>query len=92
MSKETITPVTYVPLIIFYTNGKPFMQYKGAYDGNDIARFVVEVAKNIQSNQKFSQPNAVKEQGRGIPAYTIGTPLYGTDDVCYLEFDDAYKK
>jgi hypothetical protein len=52
---------------------------------------VFEVAQKVQSKQKFSNEQ-VKEDVRGhIPAFTIGIPKCD-EDVCYLEFDDAYDK
>jgi thiol-disulfide isomerase/thioredoxin len=89
MSQSTITPIKYVPYIVFYVNGKPFMIYKGPYTEGDIRNFVVEVANNIQQKQQFSKEK-VHNTGEGIPAYCIGKPLVGNDAVCYLTFNGAY--
>ena len=91
MSKDTIAPIGYVPYIVLYIQGKPFMRYNGPHDGQEIRRFVIEVANKVQSKQKFS-PEVVKDNAKGgIPEYCIGHPLCGEDDkVCYLPFDDAY--
>ena len=92
MSKDTIAPIDYVPYIVLYIQGKPFMRYNGPHDGSEIRRFVIEVANKVQSKQQFSKEN-VKESkdGKGIPEFSIGRPLYGPDEkVCYLNFDDAY--
>jgi hypothetical protein len=83
-SRDTIAPIEYVPFIILYYNGRPTMIYKGPPDQSEIGRFVVEMSRQIQ----IEQPQIPK--GKTIPAYTIGIPLRGDDDVCYLEFDDAY--
>jgi thiol-disulfide isomerase/thioredoxin len=93
MSKDTVAPITYVPYIVLYINGRPFMRYQGPHDAGEIQKFVLAVAEKVQNKQKFSS-EAVKEDPRGgIPAYTIGHPLCGPDDkVCYLDFDDAYGK
>lgn len=93
MSKDTVAPITYVPYIVLYINGRPFMRYQGPHDAGEIQKFVLAVAEKVQNKQKFSS-EAVKEDHRGgIPAYTIGHPLCGPDDnVCYLDFDDAYGK
>lgn len=92
MSKQTIAPIKYVPYIILYIDGKPFMRYNGPHDGREIRRFVVEVANKVQNKQKFSNENVNKPK-KGIPEYTIGIPLCGPGDkVCYLNFDDAYVK
>lgn len=91
-SKNTIAPITYVPTIILYVAGRPFMVYRGPPDGENLRRFVVEVAQKLQSKQKFSNEN-VKEPPRGrIPEFTIGLPVYGDDNRTYLEFDEAYQE
>lgn len=91
MSKQSITPITYVPYIVLYINGKPFMVYKGPYNAEEIRRFVIEVANNVQKKQQFSKAQ-VKQDDRGIPSYTIGHPVCGDEKVCYLEFMKAYDK
>jgi thiol-disulfide isomerase/thioredoxin len=92
MSKNTIAPISYVPYIVLYINGKPFMRYNGPHDDSEIRRFVLEVANKVQNKQKFSDEK-VKETGRGIPEYASGKPLYGQDErVCYLVMDEAYGK
>lgn len=94
MSRQTIAPIEVVPYIILYVNGKPYMRYKGPQDAKEIARFIVEVSQKAQQNTKRSSKidSKIKEDPKGgIPAYTIGKPLCGPDDdVCYLEFNNAY--
>lgn len=94
MSRNTISPITYVPYIIFYVNGKPFMKYSGPHDANEIKRFIIEVSKNLQSKQKFfEEVNTKQTKEKPIPEYTTGHPKdLGDDSICYLEFDEAYKK
>ena len=92
-SRQTIAPIKEVPYIILYVNGKPYMRYRGPQDPREIGRFIVEVSQKVQTNQSFSKTDQrIKEDPRtGIPAYTIGHPLYGPDDkVCYLDFEEAY--
>ena len=94
MSRSTIAPIKVVPYIVLYINGKPHMRYNGPYVAEEIGRFIVEVARKVQSQETTEKDERIKEDPRGgIPAYTIGHPLCGPDDkVCYLEFDDAYSK
>ena len=48
MSKNTISPITYVPDLILYVNGLPYMRYDGDInDINEIQTFVKEVAESI---------------------------------------------
>lgn len=90
MSRDTIAPITYVPYIVLYINGKPFMRYNGPHTDGDLKKFVIEVANNLQTKQKFSDQQ-VKDEPKGIPLYCIGNPLCGQDDrVCYLSMDEAY--
>lgn len=90
-SQNTIAPITYVPYIVLYVQGKPFMRYNGPYQESELRRFVMEVANKLQSKQRFSS-DRVKTPAKGIPEYTIGKPLYGEDNRFYLEFVKAYKK
>jgi thioredoxin-like negative regulator of GroEL len=91
MSGNTVSPIKYVPLIILFVNGKPFIRYDGPQDENEIRKFLVEVTSKLQTKEKFSSDKV--RQGKNdkeIPAYTVGHPLYGQDNVSYLEFDEAY--
>jgi hypothetical protein len=93
MSRQTIAPIKVVPYIVLYIGGKPYMRYNGPHDPREIGRFIVEVAQKVQKKESFAkEDDRVKEDPRGgIPAYTIGHPLFGPDDkVCYLDFNDAY--
>ena len=94
MSRDTIAPIKVVPYIVLYINGKPHMRYNGPYVAEEIGRFIVEVSRTVQKPESVVREENVKQDPReGIPAYTIGHPLCGPDDnVCYLDFDDAYGK
>jgi hypothetical protein len=80
-----------VPLIILYVHGKPFIRYDGPHEENEIRAFLIDVTNKLQTKEKFSS-DKVKEtkNEREIPAYTVGHPLYGDEDVSYLEFEEAY--
>ena len=97
MSKNTVAPITYVPYLILYINGRPFMRYDGPHKMNEVRRFIFEVHNKVKHKQQFSKEtktNNVEKQPvkKSIPAYTIGNPKCGKDDVCYLEFISAYNK
>lgn len=93
-ASQTITEIRFVPLIILYVNNKPFMVYKGNRTAQDIQKFVVDVATNIQKKQSFSQKQGIKEDTKkGMFEYCLGKPLCGDDDdVCFLPFESAYPK
>jgi len=92
MSQKTISPIKYVPYIVLYINGKPFMSYKGPPDEAEIRNFVMEVANNVQKKQQFSKEK-VKEDtsGTAIPQYSLGVPVSGDKNqmVCYLTEKDC---
>jgi thioredoxin-like negative regulator of GroEL len=95
MSKETISPITYVPYIVLFIDSVPFMRYNGPSDAGEIRRFVFEISQKVQSKQKFFgeadkvKPGANNKGRKGIPEYTIGFPKQ-EDMVCYLDFNEAY--
>jgi thioredoxin-like negative regulator of GroEL len=105
MSRQSTSPLQYVPFIILYFEGKPIMSYDGPHDINEIRKFVITVTKDLQQKQLFmaKQTNAtateMKDNTFGsmsklqkkIPDYTTGHPLYG-NKVCYLENEKCYQK
>jgi thioredoxin-like negative regulator of GroEL len=151
-SKNTIAPISYVPDVILYINGSPYVRYDGPHDIQHIKDFIVDINKNLtvekktafmdledkassssndynyvtkeqvnanEGYQQQQQPQMQQQQQnltpyqqqqmqqqnvdfqfqeknqapKPIPAYTIGTPLYGErkkEKVCYLNFNSAY--
>lgn len=94
MSSSTVAPIQYVPLIIMFINGKPFIRYDGPHDAAEIRKFLVEVTSKLQTKDKFFSETRETKNGhaRGIPEFTVGYPLFGQEDDFYLEFDEAYPK
>ena len=92
MSKDTIAPLEYVPYIILYTHGKPFMRYEGNPDIESIKNFILDVQKNLKHKEQFAKTQQKPSIKKSIPAYTIGNPISGNKNRCYLDFKKAYKK
>jgi len=95
MSLQTIAPIRYVPFIIVYWNGKPYMQYDGERSYPALKEFAIKVGMTVAQRRFKKFVGNVAQQphnaGKPIPAYTVGKPICGDgDDVCYLEFTDAY--
>ena len=97
MAKQTISPIEFVPLIIYYVDGRPFMKYNGEADGNQIVAFIVDVTEKLGANTKskfYEDRMKQQEQEKKIPEYTIGKPkessmkfvgdMICNDGVCYL--------
>jgi len=92
MSRSTICPIQYVPFILLYIHGKPYMVYNGPKDIQQLKKFIIDVSNSVQSQSSFAQnnPNVITPTKRSIPEFTIGRPLCGEDGVCYLEYNTAY--
>ncbi len=69
MSKETIVPFKYVPYIILYYNGRPFMRYEGEKTATEMAEFVQEVMQRIHSTKTFVDKKGFKVESE--------QPVYG---------------
>lgn len=90
MSKYTISPIKYVPLIILFINGKPFIRYETEKlpTEEEIKNFIIDVVGKIQTKEKFHENE--KKTDKKIPGFSIGYPLIGFDDDAYLDFQEAY--
>jgi len=47
ISKTTSTPITYIPYILFYINGKPFSNYTGPNNIQSFSQYINEMIKEI---------------------------------------------
>ena len=47
-SKNTVAPITYVPDVILYVNGMPYIRYDGPHDIHHIKEFIVSIYQKIQ--------------------------------------------
>ena len=92
MSNSSITPIQYVPFIILYLHGQPYMIYDGPRTENDIREFVISVANKMprKDRSKFSNEEVQSNSKRQIPEWSLGMPLFGKNDVTYLKDEDAY--
>lgn len=85
MSKQTIDPINYVPYIVLYVNGRPYLRYEGPHEERDIQKFIIDVGSSIQTKKQFHE---------NISEFSVGKPLKGGPDRnrrCYLQFGDCYK-
>lgn len=47
-SKNTIAPISYVPDVLLYVNGMPYIRYDGPHDINHIKDFIVSIYQKVQ--------------------------------------------
>jgi hypothetical protein len=69
MSKSTIDPITRVPYIVLYVDGRPYMSYKGPLESEEIHRFIFDVSEDLGKKRaaksaSMSRP-APQQQGHG---------------------------
>lgn len=88
MASQTIAPIKYVPFIVLYVNGRPFMRYDGAKDIQGIATFIANVAAKLNSKRSFTaDAGANRKKTKNDIAF--GTPKCD-GDTCYLTYAEAY--
>lgn len=86
MASNTILPITYVPFIVLYINGFPYMVYEGAPDVREMITFIKSISEKLSQQNTMKQYSGKKE----IPAYTTGIPLCGEDERHYLHVSMDY--
>jgi len=93
MSLESNCPIEYVPFLVLYVNGRPFMKYTGPKTLQDIGNFLNDVLSRLNTKKNFSILKT-DEQDMEIPPYSVGVPfnLICEGEQCYLSFTEAYKK
>lgn len=93
LSESTISPIKFVPYVLLYVNGKPFLRYDGPRSEIGVKKFIIDVSKKLNNKQYFSnmqnKQRTVKKDDK-IPPYCIAKPKCD-GDVCYLAYDKAYK-
>jgi hypothetical protein len=67
LSNQTIVPITYVPDIILYVDGIPYMRYDGTHDIQSIKTFIVDIYQRLQKTAFLDAKKATSKQdgGRG---------------------------
>jgi thioredoxin-like negative regulator of GroEL len=56
MSADTILPLTYVPQIIVYINGRPFMRFSGTRNESSLRQFLAQVQHAVNVSMPFHTP------------------------------------
>lgn len=91
MAKSTIAPIEYVPYIVMYVNGKPFLQFDDEPTGQKLIQFIQYTMGLVETKKSFIDRGAKVESD--IPAYSIAKPYLSfkcDDEKCYLAYEDAY--
>jgi thiol-disulfide isomerase/thioredoxin len=60
-SNNTMAAITYVPDLILYVNGSPYIRYDGPHDIEQITTFIVEIYKKIQQINFYPQQQKTQQ-------------------------------
>ncbi len=96
-SKMTISPITYVPDVILYVNGLPYIRYDGPSELELIKNFILDIYQKLQKTsflnegttqqkqmpQQQNTPSIQKPPEEEIPSYCIGKPVCGNAKDAY---------
>jgi thiol-disulfide isomerase/thioredoxin len=86
-SKQSISPITYVPDLILYVNGLPYIRYDGPNKLENIKDFVMDIANKLEKTSfmsdeisnvptKFEQPVEQQPQQQHIQYPENAIPEY----------------
>lgn len=70
-SKNTIAPIEYVPDVILYVDGSPYIRYDGPHEVDDIKSFIFNVYERLQKTcfSDNKQPLPMQQQQQQQPTY-----------------------
>ena len=54
-SKQTISPISYVPDLILYVNGLPYIRYDGPNDLDSIKNFVMDISGKLEKTSFLNE-------------------------------------
>lgn len=86
-SELTTMPIKYVPQIIFFHNGKPFLKYTGEKNKETMIAFFNDTISRVQKSVNFSKQSEKKKEVSDD--YELGGVPYNVvcdadSDMCYL--------
>jgi thiol-disulfide isomerase/thioredoxin len=61
-SSNTMAAITYVPDVILYVNGSPYIRYDGPHEIDQITNFIVEIYKKVQQINFFPKQQTQQTQ------------------------------
>jgi len=94
-SRQSKTPINYVPYLVLFYNGKQIKQYIPDEDHpqNNVKKMTNFLIENASNPEQINQTSKVPDDVSDIPPYSIGIPgNYASKKVCYLPYTNAYKK
>jgi thioredoxin-like negative regulator of GroEL len=94
MSYQTMSPISYVPLLVLFLNGRRVSQFfpdeeNPSNNLKKMANFIVAACRHPSSSA--TPTTSAPKQQNNIPPYSIGIPgNLASKRVCYLGYENAY--
>ena len=99
-SLDSDLPITNVPFMLLFYNGKPYMQYRHIMTARNIHQFLIDVSKQIPATIPSKQTRSAKRpsaRNHATPVgfsmlnardATTGIPVFGddSDQVTYIKY------
>ena len=76
MSRKTVIPINYVPFIMFYVKGIPYIQYTGEYSTDDICDFIKSISLKLKDRAVTIQRQQQEE--KKMKTCTLSIPMKGS--------------
>ena len=67
MSKNTLAPITYVPDVILYVNGLPYIRYDGPSEMQHIKDFIVDIYQKLQKTSFLQEQQNAPQSNANVP-------------------------
>lgn len=90
MAEATVTPIRYVPFIVFYINGEYYMEYRGPKNAESMARAAYEVATKATTGQDFTTGRVCTSNTTGLAGYCAGDDNW-EDETC-MTYAEVYNQ
>jgi thiol-disulfide isomerase/thioredoxin len=93
MSKQTIMPLTKVPHIVFYNDGRPVATYTGTHNVESLIGFITNIIQHVnstsqqQNREQKQQTSNNNDSDEGIPFNVV----CDDEGMCYLTNDEVYE-
>jgi hypothetical protein len=78
----------YVPYVVCYMNGEPYIEYRGPRTVESIIKFLHEVTEKVSNQKNFTAGKVCKGGLSNLPGYCTDDMI--DDEVCYMSYDEAY--
>lgn len=86
-SQYTDTPITYVPLLVLYINGLPYVRFNGDEDVPTLRDIITKTTNELTHQISSASASPAQQQERANRPYD-GNPLRGKKmkNKCYIKF------